>query len=82
MANWFCVRTTGTFRRGNTYTSKQLGVLGRMAVKGGFLIRADDVPDRQVVKTRQRAGRKRGDVDGQAGVQAGGSAEVRDNSGA
>lgn len=58
MSNWLAVRTVGAFRRGRMYTDKQLGVLGRMAVKCGHIVRADDAP--APVKTpRPRGARRR-----------------------
>lgn len=89
MANWLAVRTVGTFRRGRMYTSAQLGVLGRMAVKAGHIVRADDIPERVITgenkATRPRGARRKKveeDNGGQAGIQAGGGTEVRDTSGA
>lgn len=88
MSNWLAVRTVGTFRRGRMYTSDQLGVLGRMAVKCGHIVRADDIPER-VVTGANKAIRPRGarrkkveEANGEAGVQARGSAGVRHDSGA
>lgn len=90
MANWLAVRTVGTFRRGHMYTSDQLGVLGRMAVKCGHIIRADDIPER-VITGQNKATRPRGvrrakakESDGgqSAGVQTGGGSGVRDDPGA
>lgn len=90
MGNWLAVRTVGSFRRGVMYTSAQLGVLGRMAVKAGHIIRADDIPERVVTAPQKavrprNARRARADKEaggGQAGVQAGGGSEVRDDAGA
>lgn len=90
VANWLAVRTVGTFRRGMMYTSQQLGVLGRMAVTCGHIIRADDIPTR-VVTAPQKATRPRNArrgtptkavTDGEQGqLQAGSGEGVRDGGG-
>lgn len=86
MANWLAVRTVGVFRRGHMYTTEQLGVLGRMAVKCGHIIRADDIPERVVTgenkATRPRSVRRakvKEVADGEQGVvQAGSGERLRD----
>jgi hypothetical protein len=35
---WYAVTTAGRFRQGQTYHNSQLGVLGRMAAKVGYLV--------------------------------------------
>lgn len=75
MANWLAVRTVGSFRRGRMYTSEQLGVVGRMAVKSGHIVRADDVPERVVTgqnqATRPRGARRGRVKEAGSGVEAG-----------
>jgi hypothetical protein len=70
----------GKFRRGQIYTSAQLGVLGRMAVHSGHLVPYVD----QLPSGRKRPARKKGKgwADGEVGVQAGSGEGVRDDSGA
>ena len=90
MGNWLAIRTVGAFRRGHEYTSAQLGVVGRMAVKCGHIIPAENIPAR-IVTAPQRATRPRnarrgtqtkGAQDGQQGdVQAGSGESVRDGDG-
>lgn len=55
---WLAVRTTGQFRAGHMYTKEQLGVLGRMAIHGGFLVEVTQAPQ-SPAEPRKRAGRGR-----------------------
>ena len=78
---WIAITHVGKFRRGRIYTSTQLGVLGRMAAYSGHLIPyVEPLPSgRKKLTAAQR--RKKGWADGEAPVQAGGSQDVRDESG-
>lgn len=86
MQNWIAVKHVGKFRRGHIYTTEQLGVLGRMAVKAGVLIPAPETPKPKPKQVRRKPNqsqrRKKGWADGEPSpVQAGGSEGVRDDSG-
>jgi len=86
---WYATKTAGKFRRGHNYTKEQLGVLGRMAVKAGVLVPIASETRRAIVPTvdgtqravrprsRARRGLTKGVEDGEAGVQAGGGAQLR-----
>lgn len=80
--SYLALRHVGKFRRGFIYTSEQLGVLGRMAVKSGHLIPAPE-PSKKPVRKKpaQSQRRKRGWADGEVAVQAGSGEELRDDSG-
>lgn len=80
--NWIAVNHVGKFARGHIYTSAQLGVTGRMAVKAGLLVPyVDPLPSgRKKLTGTQR--RKKVTTDGKASVQAGSGPDVRDDPGA
>lgn len=80
--NWIAVNHVGKFARGHIYTSAQLGVTGRMAVKAGLIVPyVDPLPSgRKKLTAAQR--RKKEVTDGETGVQAGSGPDLRDYSGA
>jgi hypothetical protein len=60
---WYATKTAGMFREGRYYTTRQLGVLGRMARKVGYLVLADPPvsrtkPARKAVRPRKGAAPK------------------------
>lgn len=76
MSAWMAVNHVGKFRKGEIYTSEQLGVLGRMAVYSGHLIpHVEELPSaRPRKKAGQSVRRKRGWADGEpGGTESGGS---------
>lgn len=77
--DWIATKHVGKFRRGVVYRKGELGVLGRMAVKAGILVPYVEAKPPKKLSQSQR--RKKGWADGEAGVQAGGSPDVRDDSG-
>jgi hypothetical protein len=64
---WMAVRTAGKFRRGRIYNSAELGVLGRMAVKAGFL-QPYTPPTPRTAKPPAKKGGRRGKVPVQPGA--------------
>lgn len=81
---WYATRTSGKFQEGRFYTKDELGVLGRMAIYVGILVpmaqpkpRARKAASPAVARPRKR----RGEMGGEASVQAGGSPDLRDDSG-
>lgn len=67
MSAWMAVNHVGKFRKGEIYTSEQLGVLGRMAVYSGHLIpHVEQMPSaRPRKKPSQSVRRKKGWADGE-----------------
>jgi hypothetical protein len=77
---WYASKTSGKFREGQYYRTEQLGVLGRMARKAGYLVPAPpqleflthDKPAQKVRKPRKKAppapAKGTADSDGQAPV--------------
>ena len=90
---WYATKTNGKFQAGRFYRREELGVLGRMAAKVGYLIPVDPdtrrvvtmAPDGSKRVTRPRSAvrskRSKGGDGGEASVQAGGGEDVRDSSG-
>lgn len=58
-ATWYAVKTAGKFRQGRYYRTEELGVLGRMARKAGFLVLADPPTARLAAKPAKKAVRPR-----------------------
>jgi len=58
-ATWYAVKTAGKFRQGRYYRTEELGVLGRMARKAGFLVLADPPTARLAAKPAKKAVRRR-----------------------
>lgn len=56
---WLAVKTVGAFREGQYYRNDQLGVLGRMARKMGYLVVGEPPvprkPAQKAVKPRKKA---------------------------
>lgn len=75
---WYAVKTSGAFQAGRTYTKEQLGVLGRMAARAGYLVKVEQSTPKQRVTVaparairprsvaRRGAGKDKGD--GEAGL--------------
>lgn len=84
MKVWYATRTSGKFQEGRFYTKDELGVLGRMAAHVGILVPMEQ-PEPKARKAASRATAKprkrRGVAGAEAPVQAGGSADLRDDSG-
>lgn len=73
--NWIAASHVGKFIRGQIYTSAQLGVTGRMAVKAGLLVPyVDPLPSgRKKLTAAQR--KRKGWADGQSGGPEAGGGE-------
>lgn len=59
LAIWYAAKTAGKFREGQYYRTSELGVLGRMARKAGFLVLADPPVSRRATQPAKKAVRPR-----------------------
>lgn len=85
---WYATKTSGKFQEGRFYTKEELGVLGRMAAHVGILVPMEQSKPIVGDRAAKAAGRtvrprkRRGVADAKTPVQAGGSPDLRDDSGA
>lgn len=90
---WYATETNGSFQAGRYYRKEELGVVGRMAAKVGYLVPVDPTTRRVVTKSvdgspravrphsNVRSRRGKGVRGGEASAQAGGGEDVRDSPG-